>query len=83
MLHACGNTVILFIYCGVEVIPGIKYRPSSRILMVELFGIQPVNERRTRGWSISSIVRRNGGYSLTDQEPGGLTSQDVEMREGI
>jgi hypothetical protein len=51
--------------------------------MAELFGIQPVNERRTRGWSISSIVRRNGGYSLTDQEPGGLTSQDVEMREGI
>ena len=53
--------------------------PSQTFLTAGYFGIKPLDGRRLRGFSLTSLNGRERGYSLASQ--GGMTGEDVEMME--
>jgi len=55
---------------------------SSRIsLTVGYIGIKPVDDRRLRGYSLTSLTGRGRGYSLTSQGHDVEMADDIEMTE--
>ena len=90
-IYSCGSTVILHLRDRLETFPWPAYHHSHTILIAGYLGIKPVDGRRIRGFSLTSLNGRERGYSLASlngrergyslASQGGMTSEDVEMME--
>ena len=49
--------------------------------MAGYFGIKPPENRRLRGFSVTSFPGRERGYSLASQGQGDMGDEDFEMME--
>jgi hypothetical protein len=59
--------------------PGLRIILLQTFLIAGYFGITPIDGRRIRGFSLTSLNGRERGYSLASQ--GGMADEDVEMME--
>ena len=64
-----------------EAFPWFTYVLLVIHLILGLFGVQPRERRRHRGFSITSLTGRERGYSLASQGHGEETNEDIEMTQ--
>ena len=80
IFHSCRSTIVLYLCYRMEIFSWFKYHLLGCLLIVGYFGIKPVEGRRIRGFSMTSLNGRERGYSLASQ--GGMVNDDdVEMME--